>query len=503
VSSDFEQRYRILGSRDPRFDGWFFVAVTSTGIYCRPSCPAITPKRSNVRFYATAAAAQGGGFRACIRCRPDASPGSPEWNLRADVAARAMRLVADGIVDREGVSGLASRLAYSERNLHRVLIAEVGTGALALARAQRAQTARLLIETTELSMADVAFAAGFASIRQFNDTFRTVFALTPSALRKRTGRADERTSGVISLRLAARRPFAGEDLFAFLTLRAVPGVEAVNDGVYSRGLRLLHGEGVVELEPEQGCVRASMYLTDLRDLRTAISRCRRLLDLDADPEAVDSALGQDPLLSSVVRGILGRRVPGCVDGYELAVRAIVGQQVSVAGARSVTGRMVLEAGTPLRAPRPNLTHLFPNPQELLNAPEAAFAMPDSRRRAILALSEALASGGLTIDAGSDPEEIEAKLLSLPGIGPWTCAYVSMRALGNVDAFLPTDLGVRRALGWLGEAEDPESVTRLAERWRPWRAYAVRHLWSMEEAGKRAQRAREPKPKRILKGADAA
>src|SRR5690242_1338023 len=279
---DAERCYRAVASRDARFDGWFFTAVRTTGIYCRPSCPARTPHSRNVTFFATAAGAQAAGFRACLRCRPDAAPGSPEWDIRTDVVARAMRLIADGVVDRSGIPGLASRLGYTERHLHRMLTAEVGAGPLALARAQRAQTARVLIETTDLGLSHVAFAAGFGSVRQFNDTVREVFGVAPSALRGARRERDASTAaGCVSLRLPYREPFAAEEVFAFLALRAVPGVEDAGRDHYRRALRLPHGAGLVELRPGPGYVTCDVTLDDFRDLTTAGQRCRRLLDLDA------------------------------------------------------------------------------------------------------------------------------------------------------------------------------------------------------------------------------
>ncbi len=475
---DFEQCYRAVQSRDTRFDGWFFTAVTSTHIYCRPSCPAITPKPGNVRFYPTAASAQQAGFRACMRCRPDASPGSPEWDMRADVVARAMKLIADGIVDREGVAGLARHLGFSARQVQRVLVAEVGAGPLALARAQRAQTARILMETTDLPVSQVAFAAGFASVRQFNDTIREVFAKTPTDLRLKSQRRGDRSAGSIQLRLPYRAPFDAESLFEFLAFRAVPGVESYIDGTFLRSLDLPHGEGIVELTPGDGCVRSTFYLQDLRDLTAAVTRCRRLLDLDADPVAVDETLSLDPLLRPSVQRTPGKRMPGAVDGAELAVRGVIGQQISVAGARTVTGRLVGAAGRRLINPRPTVTHLFPTAEEIISADDSVFAMPGSRRRTLGSLAAAIAKGTLRINPGEDPDEVERGLLGLPGIGPWTTAYVSMRALGHPDAFLPTDLGVRRGIARLGHRDDIETVNRLAEKWRPWRAYAMAHLWAM-------------------------
>ena len=478
VTEDFERCYRAVKSRDTRFDGWFFTGVTSTHIYCRPSCPAITPQRGNVRFHPTAASAQQAGFRACMRCRPDASPGSPEWDMRADVAARAMKLIADGIVDREGVAGLARHLGFSVRQVQRVLVAEVGTGPLALARAQRAQTARVLMETTDLPVAHVAFAAGFASVRQFNETIREIFANTPTEIRRQSKVRGDAGAGAIQLRLPYRAPFDAGSLFAFLGMRAVPGVEAYVDGTFLRSLNLPHGEGIVELTPDVGCVRATFYLQDLRDLTAAVTRCRRLLDLDADPMAIDETLSLDPLLRSSVRHTPGKRMPGAVDGAELAVRAVIGQQVSVAGARTVTGRLVAVAGRPLVNPRSPLTHLFPTADEIAAAGDPAFSMPGARRRALGSLATAIAEGTVRIDPGEDPDELEGHLLALPGIGPWTTAYISMRALGHPDAFMPTDLGVRRAIARLGHNDDVATVKRLAEKWRPWRAYAMAHLWSI-------------------------
>ena len=474
---DFERCYRAVASRDARFDGWFYTGVTSTGIYCRPSCPAVTPQRRNVRFYATAAAAHQAGFRACRRCRPDAVPGSPEWDNRADVVARAMRLVADGIVDRDGVRGLARRLGYSERHLTRLLVAEVGAGPLALARAQRAQTSRVLIETTSMSFGEVAFAAGFSSVRQFNDTIQTVFALTPSALRARAAVAGHRSSaGPINVRLAFRAPMDSATLLRFLAARTVGGVEEVQDGAYRRTLRLPYAAGVVVVTPAEGHLQCTLHLDDLRDLTAAVQRCRRLFDLDADPVAVREVLGADPLLAPVVQRRPGLRVARCVDPEELAVRAVLGQQISVAAARTLATRLTARFGKPLTAPNGGLTHLFPTSSALAQATEDDLPMPRSRARALVGIARALADGEVRLDSGVDRGRACDQLLRLPGIGPWTASYIAMRALADPDAFPVTDLGLRTAAARIG-IDDLETAAR---RWRPWRSYAATYLWSTLE-----------------------
>ena len=473
---DHERCYRAVAGRDARFDGWFFTAVRTTGIYCRPSCPARTPLARNVSFFTTAAAAQAAGYRACRRCRPDAVPGSPEWDARADVVARAMRLIADGAVERSGVPGLAAHLGYSERQLNRLLVAELGVGPLALARAQRARTARVLIETTDLSMADVAFAAGFASIRQFNDTVREVFATTPSALRRSRPGADGGSPGWLPLRLAARAPYAADEVLRFLGAHAVPGLEEWDGTTFSRVLDLPHGPAVVRLSPATGGgagVTARLRLAELRDLGAAVSRCRRMLDLDADPVAVDDVLGADPGLAPLVAGAPGRRVPASPDADELAVRAVLGQQVSVAGARTLTARVLTAAGTPLAEPVGTLTHAFPRGVALAGADLTAVGLTGARRRTVHALATALARGDVALDPGADREEADRALRAVRGIGPWTAALVGLRGLADPDVWLPGDLALRRSLATLGSTD-----TEAATRWRPWRSYAVLHLWAL-------------------------
>jgi AraC family transcriptional regulator, regulatory protein of adaptative response / DNA-3-methyladenine glycosylase II len=506
---DDDQRYQAAVSKDARFDGVFFIGVASTRIYCRPSCPAITPKRENMRFYRSAAAAQEAGFRACKRCRPDASPGSPEWNVRADMVGRAMRLIADGVVDRDGVQGLANRLGYEQRQVRRLVTAELGAGPLAIARAQRAQTARLLTETTPLPLSEIAFAAGFASIRQFNATIREVFAVTPTQLRDRAVRgAPGRVRavpasqprglggqpGLIRLRLPYRAPIDLDRMLGFFAARAIDGVESVESGRYRRTLLLPNGTGILSVGPvgsadcrppaDPGYIECELQLEDLRDLTAAVQRCRRLLDLDADPEAVTASLADDPVLGPLALACPGRRVPGHVDGNELALRAVLGQQVSVASARRLGARLVTAYGKPLERPEGPLTHCFPATETLASADPATLPMPRARAIALTGLAAALASGELSLDPGAERDRAEAQLLAMPGIGPWTAGYIRMRALSDPDAFLPADVGMLGALSLLGalpaSTRAAQAAAGLAGGWRPWRSYAIQHLWAYLE-----------------------
>lgn len=476
---DPESCYRAVKSRDRRFDGVFYTGVHTTGIYCRPSCPARLPAYQNISFFPSAAAAQAAGFRACKRCLPDATPGSPDWDIAADAAGRAMRLIADGVVDREGVEGLAARIGYTPRHLTRILTAELGAGPLALARARRAQTARILIETTSMPHTDIAFAAGFASVRQFNETIREVYASTPTDLRGRRG-AKVSTTGQVTMRLAVRTPFAGRALLGFLAMRAIPGVEETGPDWYARTLRLPHGTGIVRLTledlPEGGTafVEATFELDNLKDTAAAVERTRRLLDADCDPVAVGEQFAGDPLIGPLARALPGLRVPGHVDGHEIAVRAVLGQQVSVAGARTVAARLTAAYGEPIAHPRDSLTHLFPDAAALAALEPEDYPMPRARGRALIGLCRALADGEVALDRGPDRDDVRRALVALPGIGPWTADYVAFRALGHPDVFLPTDVGVRNALTALGQ--DPALAAALSESWRPWRSYALMYLW---------------------------
>lgn len=473
---DTETLYRAVSARDARFDGRFVVAVTSTGIYCRPSCPARTPNRVNVRFYPVPAAAVAAGFRACRRCRPDAVPGSREWDHRGDLAARALRLVADGVVDDGGVAGLARRLAVSERHLNRTLVAELGVGPQALARTRRAQTARLLLEQSDLPVSQVAFAAGFSSIRQFNDVIRGEFGDVPSRLRRRGSVADRPAEGgPLLLRLATRAPWDDEGTLGFLAARAIPGVEAVAEGAYARQVRTPDGAAAVEAWPDGGRLAVRLRMPSLAALRPAVAALRRLFDLDADPSAVDAVLAADPGLAPLVRARPGLRVPGAVDGFELVVRAVVGQQVSVAGARTLLGRIAercapsngaleADAGASVTVP----ARAFPSAGQLLAADLSGLGLTGRRVETLREVARRVLDGRLTPDPGSDLLDQRAALLSVPGIGPWTAEYVAMRALADPDAFPADDLVLRRQL--VARGADPE-------RWRPWRSYAAVHLWA--------------------------
>ena len=518
----FTERYRAIEARDTRFDGQFFTAVRSTGIYCRPSCPARTPKPENVTFYLTSAAAHEAGYRACKRCLPEAAPGTPAWDLRHDLAGRAMRLIADGVVDREGTDGLAARLGYSARHVHRLLTAELGAGPLALARAQRAQTARSLVVGTDLPLADVAFAAGFGSIRQFNDTVVEVFATTPSDLRARARRRstpafqhaipraigpdgvtdrvleDDGAADVarvrLDLELPVREPFDSRGVVAFLAARAVDGVEVADldgdDARYARTLLLPHGPGAAEVVAGPGVgpgrVAVRLELAAAADVSVAVTRLRRLLDLDADPAAVDTTLAGDPALAPLVARTPGLRVPGTVDPHEIVVRAIVGQQISVAAARTHLSRLAAGAGTPYASAVPGLTRLFPTPAQVAASAADHLRLPARSLATVVDTARALDDGSLAVGVGDDGAELRAALVARRGIGPWTAAYVAMRVLRDPDAWLDGDVALLAGAAAAGvdhglpadapRAARSRALAAHAERWAPWRSYAAMHLW---------------------------
>ena len=517
----FEDRYRAIDARDARFDGQFFTAVSSTGIYCRPSCPARTPKRENVSFYLTSAAAHTAGYRACKRCLPEATPGSPEWDVRHDVAARAMRLITDGVVDREGVDALATRLGYTTRHLRRLLTDELGAGPVALARACRAQTARALLVGTDLPITDVALAAGFGSIRQFNDTMQEVFDVRPSDLRAASrregghwGKGTGASTARVTVLLPVRQPFDAPGVFTFLAGRAVEGVEVadVSNGArlrYARTLSLPHGPGAVDITARRSNrdlweVRLHMEVTDLADVVPAVSRVRRLLDLDADPVAIDAALSLDPQLAPVVEATPGIRVPGAVDAHELLIRAIVGQQISVKRATAHLNRLASVAGQRWESSIPGLDRLFPTPARILEAvphpaddgpldPSRPLRLPRRSINTVRECSLRVLDGDLGIHVGSDPDELRTALEALKGIGPWTASYVVMRVLGDPDAWLPGDVALvagAKAAGMLPadlpKAAAHRALTERSKAWAPWRSHAVMHLWRAAGAQSRTE-----------------
>ncbi|GHO82202.1 AlkA N-terminal domain-containing protein [Dictyobacter formicarum] len=478
ITADFDLCYKATRSRDARFDGQFFVAVVTTGIYCRPICPAPMPSAQHIRFYSCAAAAEAAGFRACRRCHPEASPGSPEWNIRADLVARALRLIADGVVDVEGVSGLAQRLVVSERHLHRELLTAVGVGPLALARTRRAQTARLLIDQTDLSLTTIAFTAGFSSIRQFNETMHATFGCAPSSFRRNVS-PPQGGEGKLILRLSYRPPFESATLLTYLGRRALPGVEEVTNRCYRRTISLPQSKGIIELEPKESAnvVLLRLQLSDLSDLSLLVQRCRQLFDLDADPAMIAEVLGADSLLAPLVKARPGLRIPGTMDGFELAVRAIADQWMSVADAQTVLGRLARELGEALDKSVGTLSHFFPSPQLVLTASLREIGVTGKLANALQTLARVVIEEKLVLSRDADREQTIARLLRLPEMRPWTVSSIATRALGDPDAYPLGDPGLQRAFAHHGLAMDTHAIKKHAEAWRPWRAYALHHLWA--------------------------
>lgn len=471
--TDFDERYRAISARDTRFDGQFVTAVRSTGIYCRPSCPARTPKAQNVTFFPTSAAAHEAGYRACKRCLPEAAPGSPAWDVRGDTAARAMRLIADGVVEREGVPGLASRLGYSSRHLTRMLRTELGAGPLALARAHRAHTARMLLVGTDLPISDVAFSAGFASIRQCNDTIREVFGLTPGELRaRRRGAAGAEAPGAIDLVLPHRGPLDAAGVFTWMQARALRGVEEATPSAFSRHLRMSGGPAWFEVRQDgDGRLRLRARVTALGDLAPLVGTVRRLFDLDADPQAVDGALAAHPELAPLVSRTPGIRVPGAADPHEMLIRAMVGQQITVVAARTALTTLAEALGE-----RTEDGLLFPTMTAIAERGAEVLRGPAARIRAITGAAAALADGSLRLTVGDDGAEQRSALLAMPGIGPWTADYVRMRVLGDPDILLPGDVALRAGAAASGLPSVPAPLVAWAERCAPWRSYLSAHLW---------------------------
>jgi len=475
--------YEALKSRDRRFDGRFYVGVTSTGVYCRPVCPARTPKRANVRFFPCAAGAESAGFRPCRRCRPETAPGTPAWSGTSATVSRAMRLIAQGALDSGGMDDLADRLGVGARHLRRLFDRHVGASPLAVAKTRRIHFARRLLDDTELPMRDVAYASGFSSIKRFNTVMRETFRRSPTEMRRAT-RACDRVAGEgrLDLRLPFKEPYDWDGVLEYFAARATPGVEEVRDGEYLRTFAYEDCRGVLRVRrcPEKPCVILSVPASARRRLMDITERVRRLFDLGADPLPIAALLGADPELTSVVRRRPGLRVPGAWDPFEVAVRAILGQQVSVRGATTLAGRLAQRFGERVKGLPEDGPHLlFPGPAALAEADVAAIGMPGKRGAGVRELARRVRDGELPLSWGECHDRTHAALVSVPGIGEWTAKYVAMRALGQPDVFLAGDLGVRKAMANGNGAPTAAEALARSEKWRPWRAYAVLYLWAKE------------------------
>ena len=477
--------YEALKSRDRRFDGRFFTGVVTTGIYCRPVCPAPTPKATNVRFFASAAAAEAAGHRPCLRCRPETSPGTPAWLGSSATTSRALRLISDGILDESGVDDLAGRLGIGGRQLRRLFVEHLGASPLAIAKARRVHFARSLLDQTDLSAADVAFSAGFGSVRQFNHAMRATFGCTPTQLRRRRRRRAEFADSGLELRLPYRPPLDAEAVLRFLAGRAIPGVEVVAGGRYVRSIESDGVPGILELVPDTdaGHVLLRLQLERHDGLIAIVDRARRIFDLGADPRIIAEHLSADPMLRPMVTAAPGLRVPGAWDPFEVAVRAVLGQQISVVAATKLSGRLVAAFGTRLDNPRDDeIAYLFPRPEVLAGADLASLGMTRSQARAINGLASEVAAGSLELDSTRGLDEAVDRLCRIDGIGPWTAHYIAMRAFGEPDAFPASDLGLRKAASGDGIPVAADRLEALSETWRPWRAYAAMHLWAQPVGG---------------------
>jgi AraC family transcriptional regulator, regulatory protein of adaptative response / DNA-3-methyladenine glycosylase II len=480
---DQDQCYRALKSRDARFDGQFFTAVLTTGIYCRPVCPAPTPRRANVRFYACAAAAQAAGFRPCLRCRPETSPGAPAWQGTSATVSRGLRLIDEGAMDEGGVDELAARLGIGSRHLRRLFMEHLGVTPVAVAQTRRVHFAKKLIDETRLSMADIAFSAGFSSIRRFNSAFRTIYGRAPRELRRQGSEAAELPAEApLRLRMTYRPPFDWESLLAYFGDRATAGVESVEPGVYRRAIAVGEAVGAIEVthQPDRHALILRMDLPDARSMQQVTGRARRLFDLEANPAEIVAVLERDSILRSWVRRFPGLRVPGAWDSFETAVRIILGQQISVKAATTLAGRIAEAYGRPFRsAAFPELTRLPPRPRDLVDADLTRLGVVSARARAIQGLARAVAEGRIRLEGGTEPERAIRELEALPGLGPWSAQLIAMRALREPDAFPASDLGLLRGLAAGGAKPTPAALLSRAEAWRPWRAYAAVHLWNRD------------------------
>jgi AraC family transcriptional regulator of adaptative response / DNA-3-methyladenine glycosylase II len=478
ISSEVYERARL--SRDRRFDGQFFVGVKTTGIYCRPICPANAPKSENVSFFPTAAAAGEAGYRPCLRCRPECAPGTPAWSGTSTTVTRGLRLIANGALDDGSVEDLATRLGVTSRHMRRLFTKHLGASPLAVAHTQRLHFAKQLIDQTTLPMHDIAIAAGYGSIRRFNDSFVNTYGRSPRELR-RVGKesADSSDSGALSVSLPYREPFDWPALLAFFSARAIPGVETVTAGRYQRSVRVDGKPGFVDVALEVDKVRLTLHGVSTASMFPIVQRCRDMFDLDAPTGEISAILSQDARLAQRLRKHSGIRVPGTWDGFELTVRAVLGQQVSVKAATTMAGRIADKYGEVLRdAPSSALTRLFPTAERLVRARFNGVGLTRSRAETLRRVARAVVDGSLSFDSSEDPKNIRDTLLSIRGIGAWTAEYVAMRAMKNPDAFPSGDLGLLRALqDDEGVSLRPAELEKLSEGWRPWRAYAALLLWS--------------------------
>jgi AraC family transcriptional regulator of adaptative response / DNA-3-methyladenine glycosylase II len=477
---DHDACYRAIAVRDPRFDGRLFTGVKTTGIYCRPICPARTPRSKNVVFFPTAAAAHEAGFRPCLRCRPETAPDLGAWRGASNTVSRALALVEMGALDEASVDALASRVGVGERQLRRLFQQHLGASPIAVAQSRRVLLAKQLIHETHLPMTEIAMAAGFGSLRRFNDTFQTLFRRPPTALR-RAANTDISAGprGQITLLLRYRPPYDWPAMLGFLGVRAITGVETVQDNTYRRTIGLDGQQGTVSVQPtESNALQATVQFPKLSALPRIIARLRRVFDLAADPDAIALQLVKDPTLAPLVAARPGLRVPGAWDGFELAVRAVLGQQITVPGAIRLAGALVARFGEPLRDPDGALTHVFPDPAALIGADPASMGMPRSRGAALLSVAAAVVADPHIFAAGRSLDEAVAQLKALPGIGEWTAQYIAMRQLREPDAFPAADIGLMRAMADAdGLRPTASALLARAETWRPWRAYAAQHLWA--------------------------
>jgi AraC family transcriptional regulator of adaptative response / DNA-3-methyladenine glycosylase II len=467
---------RARETRDPRFDGLFFIAVTSTGIYCRPVCPAPAPKPRNIRYYASAAAASAAGFRPCLRCRPEAAPGSPLHRAKSELVAGALRLIDEGALDLGSLPRLAERVGVGARHLRRLFAEELGASPLEVAATRRLLFAKKLLTETALPIAAIAPAAGYASLRRFNAAFLSTYGKAPREIRRT--REPLASTGDLVLRLPYRPPYDFAHLLGFLEKRVIPGVEAVDGTGYRRSFVAAGAAGWLSVSPIAGepAIALRVHHAKSSALGEIVARVKRMFDIDADPLAINAHLRRDPLLSPLVRRWPGQRLPNAWDGFELAVRAILGQQVSVAAARTLAARIAERHGTPFDEGRAaGLPVLFPAPERLAEAPLEAIGIMRARANAIRTLARAVADGRVDFRAAQTLAAFEENLVALPGIGAWTAHYIAMRALGQPDAFPAADLILRRAAG-RGETLSTRALETMSEAWRPWRAYAVMLLW---------------------------